>query len=194
MAIDNGYVTLAQLKAHMGKPSAVTTNDTLYENSIENASREIDKAITGRRDYVVFKEHVLDESQVRAGFGFNADCVALNYSRRRLVFTDKIAAITAIVDNGVTLTSGTDYFVGDDFIEAAGSFTSDLENGVLISGTISSDIVPDEIRSLCLNMAEVLTGMSTMIVTDSGGNDVEIRLKNYPDWVVKKLKSFKKLM
>lgn len=42
MTITNGYATLAQVKSRLSVPTATTTDDTLIEEAIESASREID--------------------------------------------------------------------------------------------------------------------------------------------------------
>ena len=189
MTITNGYCTLRELKAHMGKTNADTANDALLENSIESASREIDYRITGRRDFVAFSETTLTASEVYYGYGLNDDCLIMNSTRTRIYTPIKFSTVTSVVDDGITLTENVDYRVGYDFIQRIGKWTSDEETGVKITGTISSDTVPDEIRNLCMNMAEVLSGMSTRVVTGSDGIETEIRLKNYPGWVNNRLKS-----
>ena len=50
MAITNGYATLAELRARMNIPTADTGSDTIYEATIEAASRAID-GFCGRRFY-----------------------------------------------------------------------------------------------------------------------------------------------
>lgn len=52
MAITNGYCTLAELRGRMNIPAADTGSDTIYEATIEAASRAID-GFTGRRFYQI---------------------------------------------------------------------------------------------------------------------------------------------
>ena len=187
----NGYCTLAELHAHMGKPTDVTANDTLFETCIESASREIDYAITGRRDHVVFKAHTLTASKVRALFGRNDVCIKMDLDQERIYFPSKINTITELKNAGEVLTNVTDYNIGYDFIQSRGVFTSDPEDGVEITGTMGSDTVPIQIKQLCLAMAGIYTGMDTRTMTDADGSSIEISTRSMPKWVLDQLKSLK---
>ncbi len=186
--VTSGYCKTAELKRRMGSKHGETLTDAMLEEAIEDASRQIDDAINGRSDVITYSAVTLDESQVRAGQSMNAEGLIMDYSRRRIYFPSKINTITAVNDDGNTLTVNEDYILGYDYLEAMGCFTSDLENGVKISGTIGSATIPNDIRELCMQMSMVLCGVSTRLIQDTNGNVFQDSARDFAQTVKKKLK------
>ena len=181
------YANVAQLKTRLGITN--NDNDDLLYSSLEDASREIDRAVTGLEGVEYFTTITLTASAVKAGFGLNDKGIYMSAGRDRIYFPVPIITITAVINDEETLTLSDDYYIGHDFLE--GFFTSDRENGVQITGTMGYATVPSSIESLCLTMAEVLSGLATRIIETANGEEIEVRVKSYPAWATKKLKQLR---
>ena len=183
MAITNGYATKEQFQTRCGLTSIQLTNKTsLIEEEIERNSRTIDK-ITGN----LFYEKTLTASKVIYNFGLNSDKLRMSEDRTRIYFPGKILTLTSITTSDDTLVADDDYYQGYDFIEASGTFPSDREDAVKITGTCGETTTPYDITKICLAMTEVTTGLGTYTVTDAGGDSTQITRDNMPDWVAEEL-------
>jgi len=205
MTITNGYCTLAEFKAYATVRGGSSTNtdtadDAVIEGLIEGASRLIDR-ITGR----VFYQSTTDETRY-----YTAD-------DNSLVFTDDIVSITSlkIDDDGDrsygTTFSSTDYdlmpynavSVGFPYtwIEIAPltdeSFTS-YRKGIQIIGLFGFPAVPDDINEACLaitlNTYNERSGQSSAGNITVTGAGVVIRPSSVPDWAMKILNKYKRLI
>ena len=179
MVITKGYATVDDFAVRTGLTSTQKTNKTaLIEKEIQRNSRRIDK-ITGN----VFYSKTLTTSKCIYGFGINDDGLRMSEDARRIYFPSKIISITTVSTSDDTLTANDDYFVGYDFIEAAGRFPTDREDAVKITGSCGHATTPDDIEEICLAMSEVTTGLGTYTVTDQEGGKTEITRNNMPDWL-----------
>ena len=183
MTITRGYCTLVEFQAKVGLTSDQLTNKTtLIEREIERNSRSID-LITGN----IFYQLTLTNSKVICGFGVNSDGLRLSEDRTRIYFPAPIISLSSVVDDGTTLTADEDYYQGYDFIEAAGTFTSDRADGIKITGSCGYTSTPDEVNQVCLTMSEVTTGLGTYTVVDADGTKTDITRDNMPEWVADRL-------
>lgn len=188
MSITNGYCTLAEFTNRVGgNDNQIAIKRTLIEREIERCSRKIDK-ITGDKFYPI----TLTASKARYGMGMNSEGLYISDDAKRLYFRGKDITITSITNDGVALVADTDYYIGNGYLEAEGTFTTDKSTGVVITGVCGYSSVPDEINECCLAMVEVTTGLGKYTVIDEAGNKSEITRDNIPKWVFDMLFQFKR--
>lgn len=183
------YLTVAELKAYV--TSETTSDATIYEEAINTAEEIIDNAC-GRKFIVAAG------SSARA---YMPSCGAV-------LFIDDCTAITSVVANGATLTSGTDYqaeplnnlsYGGETVpffaLRRLGYYYRKWDNyyGVPNSATITVTAtwgwaaIPAEVKESCKIIAgDVIrqretTGFGLVAITEAGGVGTK------ENWVVQKM-------
>ena len=147
MAVTNGYCTLAELRARLGAITGKTDQDSVMEDTIEAASRSIDK-YTGRKFYAASGTYYYTPSHFDLLF-VNNDIVSIG-----TLSTDEDGDRTY-----ETTWSATDYDLlpfnesVKTMIEVTpqGLYNFPLDRkSVKIEGTFGIDGAPHDIREACL--------------------------------------------
>jgi hypothetical protein len=185
MTILNGYATLAELKAHLGTPTANTDNDTLFERVIERASRMIDR-ITNTFFFIkTLTNEIVDACAL------SIQGVHIGENLKTMYFPAPIITITSIVENGESLTEGADYdtanpdyylYLAAGYIERSGYWTSSRK-GIKITGAMGYAATPDDINSACIEIAAVMSNRDIKSITDEFGEDSTAITRFIPVWV-----------
>jgi len=173
MAITNGYCTLAEAKARLGIPVADTGDDSIIENIVEAASRQIDKFCNRQ-----FFQNVGQERYYSA-------------ASRVLVFIDDCVSISAVsTDRNLTRTWSTTVTVSDTELAplnatvlgfpytelrmkplASNEFDMGLDL-IKITGTWGWPSVPDNVNESCLLLTSRLFRRKDSPFGVTGGGEV----------------------
>lgn len=173
MAITNGYATLSEAKARLGIPVADTGDDSIIENIIEAASRQIDKFCN--------RQFFQNVAQVR--YYTAASDV--------LVFIDDCVSISAVAtDRNLDRTWGTVVAVSDTELAplnasvlgfpytelrmkplASNEFDLGLDL-IKITGTWGWPAVPDAVNEACLLLTSRLFRRKDSPFGVTGGGEV----------------------
>jgi len=155
VAITNGYVTLAQVKAYLGIPVADTVDDAMLEQIVESSSRSIDR-IAGRYFYqdagtsaryyraVSPVSLLVDDISTTTGLTVAISTDGTNYSTPMVYDTDFIVEPFNAAATGrpyTLLTSlGTQYF----------PYPWNYRPGVRVTARWGWPSIPDDIVEACL--------------------------------------------
>lgn len=193
MAIDNGYATLADIKAWLNIPPGDTDNDTELEASIEAASREIDRT-TSRHFYQVSEARTLtarDPLHVRLRPYYDLVSVSEvatdddesgNYS----TIWDASDYRLLTVDGTQSVTAGPEQQPYASIRAVGGRrFPVQRTNGprdlVRVTGTWGWPTIPEPVRRACLIIAGELWKMKDAPFGVAGFGDFGfIRVRNNP--------------
>ena len=131
---------------------------------------------------------------------------AVQTRQRRIFLPAPVVTLDSVVEDGATLTQGTDFFLyqprtGPGWIEKATSTTGNVQfngpagtwtvkqQGVVISGTFGYSAVPtDVVKATAYIAAKILNWVTVSYQTGDGVAKAVLNLK-LPDWVTETIRS-----
>lgn len=184
MSISNGYATLAEFQNLVGREeSASDLNADQIEIAIESASRFIDAFTNTFFFSQTFTDTVIDRFQ-----GVNDDGLVLNDNGDTIYTPAPIISVASVSEDSVALVENTDFYV----YKKAGKIDREglwslSRLAVTMTLTCGYATVPDHIRTICITIASIISGLDVKTVVDYDGNEQTFITKNLPKWVISAL-------
>lgn len=180
MAISNGYASVAELQRKLGR--AVDSGDpqfSFFEECIERASRYIDDRV-GRIYY-----QLTLSSEVVDTVAPSENGLRILRDQKTIVSPCPIISISSIIEDGVTLVEGTDYYLykAQGKIQKSGRWSS-TPQGISVSGVIGYASTPEKVGMWCVSIAAALTGLDIRQWTDDSGSVQTVLQSTVPQWVL----------
>lgn len=102
-----------------------------------------------------------------------------------------IISVTSLVENTITLTENTDFYVYDNFIRKTTDFIPDYK-GISLTYVAGKAIIPDLIRQICTEITSILANLKIVTYTTDEGIERSVILTTMPDYVKERLAGYRK--
>ncbi len=182
------YVTLAEVKRHIGLTSSIVDQDTKLTEMIGFASDHIDtetRKFWDKRTLTVTTEAVFR-------------------NQKKLFMPAPIISIASITEAGVALDTTVfkiykDWLekTGSSFAEVTGRFEiggpvwSRVQQDIVVKGDFGHDPTPRDIKLLAAEIVGIFAGMKTRSFTQDDGVERTVLVTALPEWVNQKLASLR---
>jgi hypothetical protein len=201
VSLDRPYCTLAELKAVLRIADTDTDDDDILKTAINNASRMIE-TITGK----IFYKKTLTNFYMPGfygGEGWRITNVQAGEAGGGKIWSryKPIIEITELVEDGVTLTENTDFYIDKVvgyIVRASGNWNYEPRE-IKISGSFGyetdndqtpADTQPGDVRTYCQRIAASLSGKNYVNAQQDDGEVIRINGSEIPKWIVTELSRY----
>lgn len=177
--VANGYATLQEVK--LAGSITTSSKDAKILQTIESVSKQID-AITGR---------IWNKRNIQSEYHDTHDEPSTIDGGKLYPEFWPILSVSSLTNDGTALTENVETTTGFFVIEPqrryielySGSFSTD-RRAVIITYVAGFNFVPEEIKQVCIEMVLINIGERVRTYIDANGNQAEIKVGNYPKWVM----------
>lgn len=184
MSITNGYATVTEFQNLTGRTENASDSQlSQIEIAIESASRYIDQ----QTDTFFYSTTVTDS--IVDIYEPNEDDIYISDDRLSIYTPAPVISVSSITEDDVSLDENDDFYIYKKYgrIDREGRWSTD-RRAVKITATIGYSSTPDHIRTLCIQIASIISGLDIQTVVGYDGEEQAIMSKSIPQWVQDSLK------
>lgn len=175
-------ITITELKLHL--PIAPTdTSKDLYLQSLIKLSSDLIRRKT-KRAWEAAASSAIEKFTPT----INTTLLQVRYF--------PITELTSVVENGVTLTEDSDYFVDyaiGQFKRINNSTWAEIDHGVVITYK-GGEVAPDGLKLLAINWIASISGERVRTFTTEDGVEQAVTTLSMPAWVTQGLRAYTKVL